>query len=310
MKRGFFFIVICLFAGCITQPTEDLREYTISGRCTLPGYTRDVFVADGYAYIADGQGGLQIVALNSLIIAGSLELSGYQQGITVVDSFAYLASSSEGFTLVNVADVHNPRVVGYDTWFTAYDLYFDGGFIYLAASYWFIEEDITHPDFPSYKRRCTTKGDARGVYVDGRYAYVACEEMGITIIDLGNPDSLARIGYCDTPSNARDVFVEDGYAYVADGKGGLQVLDVHDPENPFIVGGYDIKGYANRVLVKDNKAYVAAGDGGLQVFDVADPSSPSLYGECETSYAYGVFVDGLIYVADRDLGLLVIEPVD
>ena len=309
-KSVVLFIIVLLASGCITPPTGTIKEYIITKRCTMPGYSRDVYIDGNYAYIANGQGGLQIVNLDSLKIISSVNLQGYIRGVIIVDTFAYLAAGSEGFAVVNISDNYTPVSVGFDSWFTAYDLQFSGEFVYIAASYWFIEEDITHPDFPSYKRRCSTKGDARGIYVDGRYVYVACEEMGIMVIDLENPDSLARIGYCDTPSNARDVFVSNGYAYVADGNGGLHVLDVSEPENLFIVASCDFNGYANKVFVKDNQAYVAAGDGGLKVLDVSNPGSPYLYGECETPYASSVFVESIIYIADRDIGLLVIEPVD
>ncbi len=308
MKWIYPLIAIILITGCIRPPTSPLREYEITGTCNLPGYSRDIYVENGYAYIANGQGGLYIVELDSLTVVGSVELPGYQRGVTVSDTLAYLASTSEGLTVVNAADSQNPSTIGFDSWFTAYDLQLSGGMLYIAASYWFIEEDVTHPDFPSYRRRCTTKGDARGVFVDGNFAYVACEEMGVTIINLDDPDSLARVGHCDTPSNARDVYVLDGYAYVADGYGGLQVLDISDPNDPSIVACCDFDGYANKVFVKDGKAYIAAGDGGLKVVDVTDPVSPFLYGECYTSYASSVFVDDFIYVADRDIGILVIQP--
>lgn len=308
MKWIFPSIAILLITGCIRPPTNPLKEYEITGICNLPGYSRDVYIDNGYAYVANGQGGLQIVDIDSVKVAGSISLPGYERGVTTADTCAYLAAGSEGFVIVNIKDKQNPIIVGYDSWFTAYDVHYSNGYIYIAASYWFIEEDISHPDFPSYRRRCTTKGDARGVFVDGRYAYVTCEEMGVTIIDLENPDSLARVGHCDTPSNARDVYVLNGHAYVADGYGGLLVIDVSAPDNPFIIASCDFDGYANKVFVKDGKAYVAAGDGGLKVIDVSNPASPTLYGGCETSYASSVFVDDFIYVADRDIGLLVIQP--
>jgi len=303
--------IILLTVSCIKAPEPKIHEYVITSSCKLPGYARDVYVKDGYAYVANGQAGLVVVRLDSFKIISRLELRGYARTVYVMDSFAYVATEAEGFVIVDVKDPYEPKLLGYDAWFTAYDLHTDNDtLVYIAASYWFIEEYVGDPNYPMYRRRCTTPGDAHGVYVVGGYAYVACEELGLTVIHVENRDSLARVGFCDTPSNARDLFVSDTLAYVADGRGGLQIIDVSDPYNPYIVAGIELEGYANRVYVKDDKAYVAAGSGGLKIVDVSDPAHPYLYGECITSYATSVFVDSLIYVTDRDMGLLIIQEVE
>ncbi|MGB7054162.1 MAG: PQQ-binding-like beta-propeller repeat protein, partial [bacterium] len=139
-------------------------------------------------------------------------------------------------------------------------------------------------------------------------AYLACEQMGLQIINLAQPiDSLALVGWVDTPSNARHVYAIDNYAYVADGRGGLIIIDVTDIENPTVVSQFDTPEYANAVFVSDNRAYIGDGDGGLYVVDVSVPSQPEFYGKLPTSYANGVYVrNDTVFVADQDLGLVIL----
>ena len=48
--------------------------------------------------------------------------------------------------------------------------------------------------------------------------------------------------------------------------------------------------------------------GGLRVFDVTDPTAPEPDGYFETPYANSVFVtDTHVFVADRDMGLVILE---
>jgi hypothetical protein len=233
----------------------------------------------------------------------------------VRDTFAYVAlasSTSGGLVVLNIADPSNPVLVGQDPTIYAYDVVApadDTMYVYVAARYWFHVEDIyTFPQYPQYARRFSTPGNIRAVHMADTIAYLACEQMGLQIINLAiTVDSLALVGWADTPSNARHVYAVDNYAYIADGRGGLIIVDVSDIENPVVIGQFDTPEYANAVHVKGNLAYVADGDGGLQVVDVSIPADPEFYGEIETSYANGVCVrNDTIFVADQDMGLVIL----
>ncbi|MFQ5455565.1 MAG: hypothetical protein ACE5EA_05075, partial [Nitrospirota bacterium] len=67
-----------------------------------------------------------------------------------------------------------------------------------------------------------TSGYAYGIYVSGKYAYVADGGAGLQIVDISNPNAPALAGAYNTPHWAEDVYVSGKYAYVADGGAGLQ----------------------------------------------------------------------------------------
>ena len=297
------------------SPDENVHVFEIVGTCSLPGYAEDLDIINTLAYIADDQGGLQIVDIsdiNSPYILGEYASEKSIIGVAVRDTFAYLAvnHTQGGVRIINITDPTNPFFVGEDNWYYGYNVAApqnDTMFVYMAGGYWFVVEDVSYPQYPTFVRRFSTPGNVRGIHVVDSIVYLACEQMGLHIFNLAKPDSEALIGWIDTPSNARNIFVEGNFAYIADGRAGLIVIDVSDPADPVFAGQYDTPDYANDIFVDKNKAYLADGDGGLQVIDIETPTDPIYYGELTSSYANGVYTRGdTIYLADRDMGLLII----
>lgn len=322
MQKACCFLFVILFAAVCQRPEAPEGELEIIATYALPGYAQDIDVRGDFAYVANGQAGLQVI--------GIADPADPQRGgayddtqesalcVAVRDSFAYVGLASGAGLLV--LDIRNPAApdsewyVGEDGGYTEYDICApsDTYYVYIAAHDFFIVENCS-TQFPYFEQRVGTPGNARGIFVSNSYAYVACEQMGLNIYFAARPDTGEPIlvGSVDTPSNARKVCVSGDYAYVADGRGGLVVIDVFDPENPYVVSTYDTPGYANDVAVAAGFAYVADGDGGLLVIDVTNPDDLVLYASLETSYANAVSLkDGVVYIADRDMGLVIVEEAE
>lgn len=311
----FLFLFLITFCGRPEPPDDEIHTFEIISVCPLPGYAMDIDLMGDLAYVADGQGGLQIVDINnpdSTFVVGEYMSEKSIVGIAVRDTFAYLAVSHSqgGIKIINVAQPSEPVFIGEDNWYYGYNVVAppnDTMYVYVAGGYWFVVENVSNPQYPSFVRRFSTPGDIRGIYVVDSMVYLACEQMGLHILNLAKPNSEAIVGWVDTPSNARNIFVKENYAYITDGRAGLVIINVSDPENPEIVSIYDTPDYANNVFISGNYAYIADGDGGLQVIDISNPEEPVYYGSLEMSYANDVYVkDDLIYVADRDMGLVII----
>ena len=308
------FLALIISCGRPEVPDEQTHTFEIVSVCNLPGYSRGIDISGDFAYIANDQGGLQIINISdpeSTYIVGEYLTSVSAQGVAVRENFAYVVlSSGQGLLVLDISDPSAPVEIGSDGNYTEYNVVAppDTFYIYIAAHDFFIIENCSIPALPYYDQRIPTPGIARGIFVSDSLAYLTCEQMGLYIYYAVRPDSeVPLLGSIDTPSNARDVYVDGDYAYVADGRAGLVIIDVSDPENPKISSVYDTPDYANDIFISDNCAYVADGKGGLQIVDVTNPEEPVYYGEVETSYAYAVYVkDELIYIADRDMGLLII----
>src|SRR5436190_20275969 len=63
-------------------------------------------------------------------------------------------------------------------------------------------------------------GNAMDVAVAGHYAYAACSEKGLQVLDVSHPAAIVRTGSIDTGGNAVGVAVAGNFAYVADGYAG------------------------------------------------------------------------------------------
>jgi VCBS repeat-containing protein len=153
-------------------------------------------------------------------------------------------------------------------------------------------------------------GLAVGVTVEGEYAYVADDAMGLRIIDISNPEAPNEAGfYKDHPSKAHGITVAGNYAYVADYEGELHIIDVSNPSAPNEAGFIDTPSLALNVTVVGNYAYVADYNSGLRIIDISNPTAPVEVGFYDTpSTAFDLTVVGLYaYVADDLHGLSIIN---
>ena len=167
----------------------------IKGSIDTTGLTSatGVYFSGSYAYVADGESGLQVIDIStpaSQAIIGSVNTPisantpGKTMGVHVSDNYAYVAGYGiygSVFQVIDISTPSSPEIVG-------------------SVVLWISD-----------------------IYVSGSYAYVT-NGSGLQVIDISTPSSPAIIGSVDTPSEARGVHVSDSYTYVAFGYGGLTVI--------------------------------------------------------------------------------------
>ena len=159
-----------------------------------------------------------------------------------------------------------------------------------------------------------TGGIAKGVAVNGSYAYVADHYRGLRIIDISDPSNPSEAGAIDPQGTDRawDVAVNGSYAYVAYGLSGLWIFNISEPTLPTLAGFFDTDGFATGIAVSGLYAFVADGLSGLRIINISDPSNPSETGLFDTGdMAIGLTVsDPYAYVADNKSGLRIIDISD
>lgn len=232
-----------------------------------PGHAFAVAFQNDWAYIADGDGGLQ--------------------GVNI-------AKISEPLTLLSSADMGQER----DT----QDVAVEGNIIYLAQGrFGFWTVDKTDPQAMRVVGKERLPGPALGLSILGKNAYVACGEAGLCIIDAIDvriPTLMGRVELADAAravatftindqlarESGRDRYNADPnhkdtkkYALVAASSAGLTVVDVTNPKKPEIIGSYSIlEGNALDVSVNWHYAYLVDDIGVLHVLEIADPRNPVL----------------------------------
>ncbi len=120
----------------------------------------------------------------------------------------------------------------------------------------------------------TTCIAVKDVYVQGEYAYCACDRDGLIILDVSDPTEPVEIVRFDTPGFAEAVWARDTLAFIADWNGGLRIIDVSNPTIPAEIGTTRVSERAMDVAVRGDYAYVGSRGEGLRIVDISDPLLP------------------------------------
>ena len=149
-------------------------------------------------------------------------------------------------------------------------------------------------------------GIAIDISIADDYAYVACGEAGLSVVDVSDPEEPWEVGICNTPGYALGVAVAGEYAYVADGSEGLRVVDIANPAEPCEVGFY--VGYVVDVAVLEPCVFIADFEDGMKIVVVYDPTQPRRASSAYAPNARGITVLGtLAYIAIRNEGLRIVD---
>ena len=234
MSNGYAYMSVSVYNECdrFSGTYQGIYEITPPdqlesvGGMEIPGDGGMVAVSGGYAYIADGEFGLDIVDIDppdSSFIVKAVDTPGNAYYVTVSGGYAYVADDTPGLLII---DIDPPALA------------------HIAGS---------------------VDGCDGASAVSGGYAYVADNESGLQVIDIDPPESAYIVKSVDTPGDANEVVVSGCYAYVADGSSGLQIIDINQPESAYIVSSVDTPGEADEVVVSGSYAYIADCGGGLRI---------------------------------------------
>jgi hypothetical protein len=261
----------------------DYREYLHPlGGADLPEIPYGVALAEGYAFVADGLGGLQVIDFTdpaSIRIAGSVDTPGDARGVALSGTHAYVADGN-AFEVIDISDPSAPVIVGsidYEWFYQCSEtVAVSGSYAYVtAAGCEILVIDISAPESPEIVAELWRSGS--DVAVSGTQAYFATD-TGLVVVDISDPRNPVERGSVATPEPARSVAVSGSFVYVADGESGLQVIDVTDPENPQIAASAPTGTPALEVAVAGGHCHVGE-SGKVEIFDVAAPGDPHIVNE-------------------------------
>lgn len=319
-----------LLSGC-GKPKNPFRPespYFVVSTFSTPGYAQDIHVVGDYAYIVDDQAGVWVVDVSNHEKPTFVATLGLDQSATNVEAvhilernnLALVADYDIGLMIYDVSDVANPQLLN-----NAFDRDIEGTYGIDKRDTIFVFAADRHEGFKVnryekqkdgawdwfyytfFKRIPFLYGDALDVVATEEFAYVANDHIGLEVIDLSLPDSIAHIKTVDTPGGARAVSLWGHHVYLAAYQKGVQIIDISIPLEAKVVGSYEGIDRVVDVFVLDDYAYVADRSEGLLVLDVSNPGQPLLVGWLETPYAQGVFATLThVYLADRDWGLVII----
>jgi hypothetical protein len=176
--------------------------------------------------------------------------------------------------------------------------------------------DVTDPANPtllSVYRKPDVEPWINAIAISGHYAYLAYPNVGLSILDLADPNTLQEVGHL--PGAAMALALEGTSAYVVDWQS-LYIVDVSDPAAPRKLGTCslpsDPSNGANGVAVAGAYAFVTSGELGLHILDISDPHAPQLIQTLTPGgYLNGIMLrDGQIYLPDRQGRVRVLDVRD
>ncbi len=213
----------------------------------------------------------------------------------VAGKYMFIVNAVDAVNNMNslvIYDIVNPNIpvlTGVPSVFIGpQDIYVSGAWAYIAdgSSSNLLIVDISNPVVPIIRSQFTHSGivgpyNAYGVFVRGKYAYIAADTQGLIIADVSNknlPTFVSQVA-SGVSDNAKKVYVEGTKAYVADGINGMRIVDVANPFFPgYTVPTNLVPGISvEDVYVAGKYAFMADSVGnGLQVVDVSVPGSPAV----------------------------------
>ena len=259
---------------------------------------------------------------------GPMQLVGHWAGplsrdIQVFGNYAYVAAMESGLRVIDVSDPAYPVEVGHwEANARVYGLWVDGQHAYVANSkyhpthskypgdlaLWIVDlSDPISPRSLGYLHAWDTLMD---VVVSGRYAYLANQDAGLRIVDVGRPNHPREVAFIE--GYAHCIKLHDHYAYVSSALGDLRVVDIRDPQQPQVMNTMSVGKWLAGLDISGQYLYVAAGPEGFRILDISDPVQPVQVAAYDTpGSAQDVLVDReSVYVADAGAGVRVVDISD
>ncbi|WP_161470997.1 LVIVD repeat-containing protein [Tropicimonas marinistellae] len=275
-----------------------------------PGAAVSVDLADGYAFVADMGGVLDVFDISdptAPTVVGSYSQPGQELiGVDVVGDYAYLAWDYYGLVRVDISDPTNPTYAGTQkdgTYANSFDSD-DGVYGYVSYGYTYGSElkvyDLaSFPSAPVASYNAVGNRHAGSVDVVGDRLYMAATNGGpyFEIVDVSNPLAPVQVAYLPTPQASYgtwsgEIEVAGDYAYWARGAlpsqgltGGLLTIGIGDENNPYVADFDSIPdagivalpggGGSSGLDVVGDRLYMAS-TSGLYIYDLSDPADPAL----------------------------------
>ena len=188
----------------------------------------DIIVYDDYAYILTGGNIYSFKPSDpNAITITTYAVEGGASSLAFTGRYAYTTGNFDG---INYFDFTKTPPVLKNTIRTSGPLgkiVIDNGYLYtLNKSLGLQVYDVNTADFPSYRNTQILPGDANGMYVRDKKAYITTTNANLSIIDIGDVSRLSVVGSYNYGVTFLEPYVDGNYAFIPQGASGVQVIDI------------------------------------------------------------------------------------
>ena len=300
-----------------------------------PGSANDVVIKGEYAYVADGEGGLQVIDWDGLVreaqLFGNADLDiddddkkADAQGLFILGNYAYVAIGEEGLAIVDIREPTDPELIStHEVGFFARSVYVqdhildnkDTLYAYVVGG----DEDeasglqvidVTAPaspqDFGPFRDNPEPLVD---VFVEGLYLYLLQESKGLSLLSIKAPDSLQEIELGEQDGEYSKLTFHDKYIFIGRKRDGFRAIRFEDGGE--IAHEFEFSGgwSVNDLDLTGFYAYAADGEKGLRIINLEDPKDPSIVKNFPSiGEIYGITIqNNLAYLASGNKGLEILN---
>ncbi|MGA1865640.1 MAG: LVIVD repeat-containing protein, partial [bacterium] len=210
----------------------------------------------------------------------------YIQGDGETNRYAICASST-GMVIFDINNIDQPSVSSFTHIANCNDIEIDTVDLYAyvvtgeGGQGFFKIFNVQDPEKPYFVNEIVTAGNALSVAIteDRDFAYIACGEKGLQIIDISERDYLQEAG--NIPDFfAQGVLIKDDYAYVIGGV--LGIFNISNPADPNPVGKSDTDIFKDglwSLAITGDYAYGSDWQSNLKIIALSDKSNPAIIGD-------------------------------
>ncbi|MCG3252704.1 MAG: hypothetical protein KAX09_02565 [Candidatus Heimdallarchaeota archaeon] len=266
------------------------------------GYSIAVETVDDMAFVADYDAGLEIIDIsdrtNPELIGSYCDNNGLAYDIAIQGDSAYLADFDDGLEIIDISNPISPQRIGHynKEQSIIYGLHVENNLVYTAGlNDTFEILDISNPldiqQISSYAEPGNVS--ARDVFIQNDYAFLACFEAGLIILDISDINNPIKINqFINGTGICVDIVLTDEYLFLVDWSDGIEILDYTEITNLVTVGTIPYFTRAISADISENLIVVADLYRGISVYDISDISIPQFRG---FYFANGDACDVLFY---------------
>lgn len=140
----------------------------------------------------------------------------------------------------------------------------------------FVIYDLSNPELPVELSNLDMPGCSHPYYTEiyENYAYFACHENGLALVDISNLSNPVLVTIFDLESiYVEDIVIRDNILAVSAHNDGIIFYDVGDPLDPRVISQM-VTENSWSVLFNENILYIVNGDNGIKVADITDLENP------------------------------------
>ena len=204
----------------------------------------------------------------------NIPASGEVREMVIADGKAYFAKGEQGLEIVDVSQPKDMKQLGQDSTFDiVYDLAVQDGYADVATSSGLIVCNVSDPANIQHVGQYSGAEPIHGIAVDGNRAYITGETK-FEILDIINPASPALVksfAYAGQ-SQIPIVSVAKETVYYPDDGSNLKILDAKSM-TASAAGDTLLRGEPAELVVKDDLIFNADEDGGLMILRYQAPVS-------------------------------------